>query len=96
LRAYEEGRKRHGRLAIVFARPNGGAESRLGITVTKKLGGAVVRNLLKRRVREIYRTFDGIPPGVDVVVNLKREAIDAPFEALRADLARLLPRVERG
>lgn len=90
--AYDAGAKRHGRLVVVFARPNGG-EARLGVTVTRKVGDAAVRNLLKRRVREIYRRR-AAAPGLDVVVNLKREAAQASFAALREDLGRVLSALE--
>jgi ribonuclease P protein component len=88
-RTYDEGAKRHGRYVVVFAAPNGSGLSRLGVTVTKKVGGAVLRNLLKRRVREVWRGTAAVP-GRDVVVNLKREAAGAAFDALRADLTRAL------
>ena len=90
---YEDGAKRHGRLVVAFARPNGREDGRLGVTVTRKVGGAVVRNLLKRRVREIYRRR-AARPGVDVVVNVKREAATADFAALREDLTRVLTSLE--
>jgi ribonuclease P protein component len=94
-KTYDEGAKRHGRFVIVFARPGAGAAGRLGITATKKLGDATIRNLLKRRVREIYRRRASAP-GLDVVVNLKREAADAPFAALKDDLERVLAALEGG
>jgi ribonuclease P protein component len=90
---YDAGAKRHGRLVTVFAKRNDNGVARLGVTVTKKVGGAAVRNLLKRRVREIYRTREAAP-GLDVVVNLKREAREASFAALREDLARVLSALE--
>jgi ribonuclease P protein component len=88
--AYETGAKRYGRFVVVFSRPNGLAADRIGITVTKKVGGSVERNLLKRRVREIYRRFGPARGCQDVVVNLKREAVAASFTALRDDLLRIL------
>ena len=90
---YDAGAKRHGRLVVAFARPNGLPEARLGVTVTKKVGDAAVRNLLKRRVREIYRRRASAP-GLDLVVNLKREAAEAPFAALEEDLLRVLSALE--
>ena len=60
LRCYERGRRRHGRLVIVYALERGqeSTHPRLGITVTRKVGGAVVRQQIKRRIREIYRRWN--------------------------------------
>jgi ribonuclease P protein component len=88
-RTYADGKKRHGRYAVVFFLANGTPDGRLGVTATKKAGGAVARNLLKRRVREIFRRSSCRASGRDVVVNLKREAAGVSFEALREDLTRL-------
>ncbi len=90
---YGEGAKRHGRFVVAFARAGEEAEGRLGITVTRKVGDAVVRNLLKRRVREIYRRRPG-DLRLDVVVNVKREGAVASFAELREDLLRVLSALE--
>ena len=57
--AYENGAKLHGRLVVVFARPRPEGGLRLGITATRKSGGAVLRNRARRRVREIFRKWRG-------------------------------------
>jgi ribonuclease P protein component len=95
---YESGRKYHGRLAVVFARPRNGA-GRLGITATRKVGNAVVRNRARRRVREIYRRWRAIQPlaaGLDVVVNVTAASASAPHAAFAAELATLLDRAATG
>jgi ribonuclease P protein component len=89
--AFEHGRKIHGRFVSVFVRENGRSTSRLGLTVTRKFGDAVRRNLAKRRLREVFRTSP-IPPGLDVVVVPKREFFDASFAALESDLRTALDR----
>lgn len=54
----------------LFALPNGLEESRIGITVTRKVGGAVLRNRVKRWFREIFRNHRAeLVPPLDVVVN---------------------------
>jgi len=92
--AYENGAKQHGRLVVVFARlrPEGGL--RLGITATRKSGGAVLRNRARRRVREIFRRWRAAAPevAVDLVVNVSARATRAPYAALRAEVAGLLAR----
>lgn len=93
LRAYREGRRRGGKLATLFFVPNSLPHPRLGITASRKVGKrAVVRQRLKRRVREIYRRWDHrsqLPP-VDLVVNLKPTAREADFSDLREELERQL------
>ncbi len=53
----------------VFMRPEDGNEPRLGLAVSRQLGGAVERNRLKRRLREAFeRIADTVPPGRDYVL----------------------------
>jgi ribonuclease P protein component len=91
---YERGARMHGRYATVFVLPNQGAEGRLGIAATKKLGGAVQRNRAKRLIREVFRR-NKIAPGFDVVVVPKRELLDASLTALEADYRNTLDRRTR-
>ena len=92
LRSYRTGRRRHGALAIVYFAPNQLGHPRLGITASRKVGPAVVRQRLKRRIREIYRRWEdrGTLPPLDLVVHLKTEAGTASFHSLQAELLRLL------
>ena len=72
-RAYEEGCKVVRPEFALFARPNGMTQSRLGITTTRRLGNAVIRNRARRLVREAYRTQrDGMPQGLDLVVVVRK------------------------
>lgn len=63
---------------------------RFGFTVTRKLGGAVVRNRIRRRLKAAVRGLDAgaAEPGHDYVVVARAAALDQPFAALAADLAR--------
>ena len=56
--------------------------SRYGVTVSRKVGNAVVRNRVKRRIREGIRLFDNRPPGVEVVFIAKSNAATAPTACL--------------
>ena len=68
---------------VLYARPNGTAQNRIGITASKKLGHAVVRNRVRRRLREVYRlNEDAFQQGWDIVVVARSRCIDAPFESL--------------
>jgi ribonuclease P protein component len=88
---YRRGRRRHGAFATLHFVANDLERPRLGITVTRKVGPAVVRNRLKRRVREIYRRWSQRPglPALDIVLHLKPAAREASFEALQQEVREL-------
>jgi ribonuclease P protein component len=69
-RVYREGRSHAGRHLIVYSFPRaGGDEPRLGISVGRKVGGAVVRNQVKRLLRDAFwACADDLPEGHDFVV----------------------------
>ena len=68
---------------VLYARPNHTDRNRVGITVSKKLGGAVVRNRTRRRLREVYRlNEERFLPGYDLVVVARSKSVDAPFPTL--------------
>jgi ribonuclease P protein component len=62
------------------------APPRFGFTVTKKIGNAVVRNRIRRRLREAVRLSADAPSGKDFVLIGRRAALTLPFERLVADL----------
>ncbi|MDB4958495.1 MAG: rnpA [Myxococcales bacterium] len=70
------GQKLHGRhlLALASKRTDSDLVGRLGITVTKKVGNAVVRNRIKRLVREWMRLHGWVPAGWDIVLVAKDSA----------------------
>lgn len=94
-RCYRRGGKRHGALASIHFHPSDEASARLGITASRKVGKAVDRHRVKRRVREIFRCWErrAALPGVDLVVHLRPAAARADFAALRDELETLLSRV---
>jgi len=68
---------------VLYARRNRTGLNRVGITVSKKLGHAVVRNRTRRRLREIYRLNEAkFQPGWDIVVVARSRAVEAPFAKL--------------
>ena len=70
-------------LLVLYARKNRLGQNRVGITVSKKLGKAHIRNRIRRRVREVYRlNEDSFRPGWDIVVVVRGKAIDASFAQL--------------
>ena len=97
VRVYETGRKQFSRYAVLFFAGNELEGSRIGITVTRKVGKANIRNRLKRWTREVYRR-QREPLGLDaraldIVVNVKPGAVQASFEEFTRDLTRALERV---
>lgn len=65
---------------VLYARKNRTHTNRVGITVSKKLGKAHIRNRVRRRLREIYRLHEDLfQPGWDIVVVARSRAIDAEF-----------------
>ena len=94
LRVYETGRKIFSRYSVLFFAANELSFSRIGITATKKVGKANVRNRLKRWTREVYRRergpLDLDSRKLDIVVNVKPNAADATFGDFSEDLTRTL------
>ena len=77
LSVYEARRSYFFRLFVVYVRENGLGRHRLGLTVSKKVGGSVVRNRVKRVLREAFRRQRALIPGnFDIVVNAKKGSAD--------------------
>ncbi len=93
-RVYKQGRRHFDAHLTVFYLPRkqgdgeSGAGPRIGFTVSKVLGGAVVRNRMKRRLREAVRLHGAIPVAVDVVINPKKSLLTTRFEDLRNEIGR--------
>lgn len=83
-----------GFVLLVRARGDGDPAMRIGFTVTKKIGGAVVRNRMKRRLRELAREL--LPElgiaGADHVLIGRQGGIERDFGKLRAELRKALGR----
>jgi ribonuclease P protein component len=81
-----------GFVLLVRPRDDGDARIRLGITVTKKIGGAVVRNRMKRRFRVLARELlpDKGIAGADHVLIGRQGGIERDFGLLRAELEKAL------
>lgn len=91
---YRAGKRRSSSHFTVFFRANEQPQSRFGFSIKKALGGAVVRNRIRRRLREMVRCHRlEIPAGWDIVIHPKSSVASAAFAALAADLLRLLKSV---
>lgn len=83
---------------VLLVNPNGLDQVRYGITVTKKIGNAVVRNRMKRRFRALLREMlptSGLP-GHDHVMIGRETGIERDFAKLREELAMALSRAAQG
>lgn len=90
-RLYQKGKSAVSPYFAVYCRPNRRAGNRLGITAGVKLGNAVKRNRVRRRIREMYRTHEGrIRPGYDIVVVARTRAVAAQYPELKHSFLRLL------
>lgn len=99
---YDQGLRISGPLFAAFCRVRPGPESgvapvtgpRLGLTVPRAIGGAVVRNRIKRRLRAAFRLHRAkIGPRWDIVLNPRRAALDASFADIEKAFARLIQKM---
>ena len=88
---YKKGSSWASDLAVMKALPNGLTFSRYGFSVGRRVGGAVVRNRVKRRLREILRLLP-LEPGWDIIFIARPQAAGASFARLRKVVSRLLSR----
>lgn len=96
LEVYARGEKIHAPHFVLYIRQNSLLFHRLGITVSRKVGKPVVRNRVKRRLREIFRAHkEAISPGCDLVINVKRTAATSSLQKLRVDYLNAIERWRR-
>ncbi|MGN1098543.1 MAG: ribonuclease P protein component [Clostridia bacterium] len=86
---YYRGKSVANEYLVVYYRKNKCPYCRLGLTVSGKVGKAVVRNRIRRLIKESYRLMeDRISPGTDIVVVARGKAAGADFKTVRGSLER--------
>lgn len=88
-RVYRAGKKHFtGSLTVFFLpRPSPEGGPRIGLTVGRKMGGAVVRNRIRRRLREAVRLQRGqLPASVDLVLHPRKSVLEAEFTRLCSEV----------
>ena len=93
-KVYKLGRSAANRQFVVYSLANPQTETmRVGVSVSKKLGGAVVRNRLRRRVKEIVRlNAHRIVPGYDLVVIVRKPVLDQSYAEMENSLKHVFKR----
>lgn len=92
---FEMGQKYHSKHLIVFAVKNDGP-TRLGLTVSRKVGGAVVRNKLKRRLREIFRlSLSSFLINTDIMIVAKKNASTLDYKQLNQEVFSVCSRMKK-
>ena len=95
-RVYKQGRRHFSSHMTVFYLRQAEGEARIGFTVGRILGGAVVRNRVKRRMREAVRHWRALLKGpIDVVINPKKSALKVEFSILLEEVNRAFEVIAR-
>lgn len=90
-KVYAQGKNYWNRNLILYVRKNGLDETRAGFTVSKKIGKAITRNKIRRRMKEIYRlNLKEIKPGYDLVFIPKKNIIDISYRELESAMIHIM------
>lgn len=94
-RLYSRGVSAVGKSLVLYARRRRRETNRLGLTVSAKLGCAVRRNRVRRKLREAYRLNEGkFLRGLDMVIVVRGRGMDAPYRELESELLALAGKLE--
>lgn len=95
---YDQGQRFHTPFFSIFILERDSNEQRIGITVTRKIGNAVVRNRCKRRLREVLRKHLNDAAGLvgfDLVINARSNLIQAEFQQIMEALGKVIGRFQK-
>lgn len=90
-KVYDKGKNFWNRNLVLFVKKNNLGYTRVGYTVTKKIGNSVVRNRIRRQMKEIYRlNFNRIEKNYDLIFIPKQNVVDISFEELESAMLHIL------
>jgi len=93
-RLYNKGKSAASKYAVVYCGKNGKSDNRLGITVSTKIGGAVIRNRIRRRLKEIYRLNECVlPTGYNIVLVARTSSRYVQWSELESSVMALFNRL---
>ncbi len=96
-RVYRQGTAYRGKLFSVHAFPNELGTRRLGLSVSRRVGNAVTRNAVRRRLREVFHSaWPEIPGDLDLVVSARPAAAEATVRELSEEFVRSLRKLGEG
>ena len=96
-RVYQRGKSTANRNLVLYYLPNNLSELRMGITVSKKVGKSVVRNLVKRRIRESLRELEPLlPQGYDLVWIARASCHEADYKTMKSAVKHLVKKTFHG
>ena len=94
-RIYRKGKSAVSPQLVIYCQRNRRGHSRLGVSVSTKLGCAVVRNRVRRRIREIYRLNKAkMLPGYDLIVVARVRAVETDYQKMDRTYLRLLEQLD--
>lgn len=93
----EQGEQRESQYFKIFFKENNEDVSRFAVIINSKIcPSAVERNLMKRRIRNIVReAIPSLPSGFDVLIFVKKDCLETPFQALKKQLEEFLMKILR-
>jgi len=95
-RLQASGRARSDRLMVVRSVPNALGHDRFGISTSRRVGGAVTRNRIRRRIKELLRASVDDSAALDVLIIVRPASSEATFEELGSSLRHLLSSARSG
>lgn len=91
---YQRGQSYANRLLVVYHLPNEKDYNRLGLVVSKKVGNSVVRNRVKRRIRESYRLNENaLKKGYDLIIIARVRASEADYKSIEKAFIHLMKKI---
>lgn len=92
---YKQGSHFFGKALVLYTTPSKTKNIKVGFAVTKKIGHATKRNLIKRRLREIvYKKIDSLKQNHNIIVVAKENIFDFSFAELESDFTKLITKAD--